>query len=319
MKLYKIFPGGCLKLCTLSQIKSIFWYYGVLKTGERISNFQLRDDDIFIVSYPKTGTTWTIELVWTLINEVDIERTKVPQMIRSPFLESYCLVNTEFLTPLGMRPDNEKLCEVFDEPLEHANNLTGRRVIKTHLPFEFLPPNLLERCKVVYVSRNPRDTAVSYYHHNILVPSHNFTGDWPQFRQFFKEGLQAFGSYWSHLLGGWKRRNHPNLKFLWYEDMMEDQMGIIDDLCSFLDHPLSAQQKETLADHVKFSNMKQNPNTNPTAGVDLPPGKPDFMRKGEVGNWRQFFDDETAEEWQGWINENIAGTGLEKLHIFKTI
>ena len=76
-------------------------YDGVPKSGERISNFELRDNDIFIVSYPKTGTTWTIELVWTMINEVDIEKTKVPQMIRSPFLESYCLVNTDFLTPLG--------------------------------------------------------------------------------------------------------------------------------------------------------------------------------------------------------------------------
>ena len=296
----------------------IFWS-GVPKAGERISNFQLRDDDIFIMSYPKTGTTWTIELVWTLINEVDIEKTKVPQMIRSPFLESYCLVNTEFLTPLGLRPDNEKLCEVFDDPIGHANSLTGRRVIKSHLPFQFLPPSLLERCKVVYVCRNPRDTAVSYYHHNILIPGHNYKGDWPQFRQFFKEGLLVYGSYWHHLLEGWKRRNHPNLKFLWYEDMKEDQLGVIDDLCSFLNHPLSAEQKKDLAEHVKFSNMKQNPNTNPTAGVDLPPGKPDFMRRGEVGGWRQFFDDETSEEWQAWINENIAGTGLEKLDIFKTI
>ena len=181
--------------------------------------------------------------------------------------------------------------------------------------FKFEIPPL----KVVYVARNPRDTAVSYYHHNLLVPGHNYTGDWDQFRQFFKEGLQVFGSYWSHLLGGWKRRNHPNLKFLWYEDMKEDQLGVIEDLCSFLDHPLSAEQKESLAEHVKFDNMKKNPNTNPTAGVDLPPGKPDFMRKGEVGDWKRFFDEETTEEWAAWIQVNIQETGLEKLHIFNTI
>ena len=31
--------------------------------AHRIYNFELREDDIFILSYPKTGTTWTIELV----------------------------------------------------------------------------------------------------------------------------------------------------------------------------------------------------------------------------------------------------------------
>ena len=287
--------------------------------AHRIYNFELREDDIFILSYPKTGTTWTIELVWTILNDVDIEKTKVPQMIRSPFLESFCLVNTDFLTQLGLKPDNEKLCEVFDDPIEHANKMTGRRVIKSHLPLEFLPPRLLDTCKVIYVCRNPKDTAVSYYHHNLLVPGHSFIGTFQQFLQFFKEGLHTYGSYWQHLLGGWKNRTHPNLKFLWYEDMKEDQMGVIEDLCTFLHHPLSAEQKETLVDHVKFSNMKKNPNTNPTAGVDLPPGKPDFIRKGQVGDWRNFFQEEESRLWDEWIREKITATGLEELHVFKTL
>ena len=290
-----------------------------LQLAERIYNFSLREEDIFILSYPKTGTTWTIELVWTLINDVNIEETKVPQMIRSPFLESHCVVNTEFLTSLGLRPDNEKLCEVLDDSIEHANKMTGRRVIKSHLPFELLPPKLLETCKVIYVCRNPKDTAVSYYHHSMLIPGHSYTGNFHLFQQFFKEGLYLFGSYWQHLLGGWTRRNHPNLKFLWYEDMKVDQMGVIEDLSSFLHHPLSPQQKAALADHVEFNNMKKNPNTNPTAGVDLPPGKPDFIRKGKVGDWKNFFGEEENALWDDWIRDNIAGTGLEELDVFKTL
>merc|ERR1711936_1485970 len=125
-----------------------------LQLAERIYNFSLREEDIFILSYPKTGTTWTIELVWTLINDVNIEETKVPQMIRSPFLESHCVV--------------------LDDSIEHANKMTGRRVIKSHLPFELLPPKLLETCKVIYVCRNPKDTAVSYYHHSMLIPGHSY-------------------------------------------------------------------------------------------------------------------------------------------------
>ncbi len=39
----------------------------------------------------------------------------------------------------------------------------GRRVIKTHLPLEMLPPGLVDKCKVVWVNRNPKDSLVSWY------------------------------------------------------------------------------------------------------------------------------------------------------------
>lgn len=42
------------------------------------------------------------------------------------------------------------------------------RFIKTHLPLSLLPPGLLDTSKVVYVARDPRDVAVSSYHHSRL-------------------------------------------------------------------------------------------------------------------------------------------------------
>ena len=34
-----------------------------------IYSLELRSDDIFIVSYPKTGTSLTLEMVWMMIND----------------------------------------------------------------------------------------------------------------------------------------------------------------------------------------------------------------------------------------------------------
>merc|ERR1712106_376233 len=51
-----------------------------------------------------------------------------------------------------------------------AENAPSPRVIKTHLPFEFLPPKLLDTCKVIFVGRNPKDVCVSSYHHHGLFP-----------------------------------------------------------------------------------------------------------------------------------------------------
>ena len=44
------------------------------------------------------------------------------------------------------------------------------RMIKSHLPLNLLPDNLLETFKVIYVARNMKDAAVSLYYNlkNIL-------------------------------------------------------------------------------------------------------------------------------------------------------
>ena len=41
--------------------------------------------------------------------------------------------------------------------------------------------------------------------------------------------------------------------------MKKDQWGVINDLCEFLNHPLSDEKKDALVDHVKFENMSKNP------------------------------------------------------------
>ena len=285
-----------------------------------IFDFDLREDDIWIVTYPKCGTTWTQELVWMLVNDVNIEAGKCPLPFRSPMIEAPCVINSAFMRSLGLTPPGMEGVEghPMDNPIEYLNDMKGRRVIKTHIPLEFLPPKLLDTCKVVYVARNPKDCAVSFYHHNLLMPGHGYVGSFEQFMEFFKEGLHVFGSYWHHILGGWKNKDHKNLKFMWFEDMKKDQKGVIKELCDFLDHPLSEDLMDRLCDHVKFENMKKNPHANPSGALHLHGNKDkSFMRKGEVGDWKNFFDDERNSTWNKWIKQNIEGTGLEQVDYLK--
>lgn len=51
-------------------------------------NFELRSDDVFVVTFIKSGTTWMQECVWLLLNNLDFEKSKESLISeRSPFLE----------------------------------------------------------------------------------------------------------------------------------------------------------------------------------------------------------------------------------------
>lgn len=58
------------------------------KYAEQILNFAVREDYIWIISYPKCGTTWTQEMVWLLGHDLDYcTGSKVDLSERSPFFE----------------------------------------------------------------------------------------------------------------------------------------------------------------------------------------------------------------------------------------
>ena len=72
-----------------------------------------------------------------------------------------------------------------------------------------------------------------------------------------------------------------NVKFVWFEEMKKDQRKVVEDLSAFLKHPLTAAQTDSLVEHLKFENMKANPNANPMAGMEVESAG-NFFRKGEV-------------------------------------
>ena len=137
----------------------------------------------------------------------DLEKSrKVSLHDRSPFLEREGLADQETLQSKadskGLLLDDEqmkKILETWTKSIEITENMPSPRIIKTHLPFEMLPPNLLDTCKVIFVCRNPKDACVSFYNHCLTFPEYKMKGSFADLAELYMAGQVEFGSYWMML------------------------------------------------------------------------------------------------------------------------
>jgi len=258
---------------------------------KRIYNMKVTDKDIWVVTYPRSGTTWTQEMVWNILNDLDFERAKKTDIDKKFFfLDMDCLKS-------GSHGDAPGFVDM-------AEAVVGQqRLIKSHLPIGLLPPDLLKKCKVVYVARNPKDVVVSYYHHHKLTKSVDQDLQFSDFVKFFMKELLVQDPYMAHVKEALSLKDNPNIKFLWYEDMKRDLPEAIRDVASFLNKELNDSQVAALAEYLDVKNMKKNPAVNHQdrhqRGV-FAEGE-SFIRQGVAGGWKKYFDVELEKEFDEWI------------------
>ncbi|XP_045029307.1 sulfotransferase 1E1 isoform X1 [Daphnia magna] len=273
--------------------------------AHELVNFKPRKDDVWVVTFPKCGTTWTQEMVWMLLNDCNAELAKTtPLTIRAPFLESSCVDGAENAPP--------GLADLMPS-LDVIDKMASPRVIKSHLPFYLLPPNLLDTCKVVYVARNPKDVMVSYYHHHKLMKMPSYSGDFETFVNYFMNDHLEFLPYFPHILDAWAKRTHPNLLFLFYEDMKKVNLrGQVEKVAQFLDKSPSEAKMALLLEHLKFDNLSKNDSVNFKTAKDLGYMNDDgtFIRKGKTGDWKNHLSPELNRRVEAWIEANLAKSDL---------
>lgn len=226
---------------------------------------------------------------------------------RSPFLEYQTLLSSKmkqkYLDETSAE-DREQRTWTLCKTIEFANTLASPRLIKSHLPLCMLPPKLLDTCKVIYVCRNPLDVCVSFFHHSQLLLHEVMKADrgFAEFAQRFRSGEYKYGSYWSHLKDARRRLGHPNLKFLWYEDLKKDLIPVIKDLCTFLSYDLTAEQMTQIDDFLRIENYRKFRSENPVKNNEKARR---FFRKGQVGDYVNYFDDEALKDWNAWIDSHL--------------
>ena len=258
----------------------------------KMYNYPVDERDIWVVTMPKCGTTWTQEMVWLIANDCDFkgaQKDLVPD--RWNFLEmSYLVLASDVrgksIAWEGIKANPWKAPQILWSGLKIAwpKKHYPPRFVKSHMPFSMLPPKLLDTCKVVYVARNPKDALVSYYHHHKLIKILDFDGTFEEFFDLFLENKVIQAPFMPHVKEAWEKRNHPNLLFIFFEEMKADLKGIIRRVGDFLGKQLSEEQVEQLYDHLKFDNFKKNiyVNNDPLKELGILSSTGNFVRKGET-------------------------------------
>lgn len=59
---------------------------GYLQYEREIRELEGRSDDVWVSSFPKCGTTWTQEMVWNILNNVDLDTAKSVKLTKGLFM-----------------------------------------------------------------------------------------------------------------------------------------------------------------------------------------------------------------------------------------
>src|SRR6266853_5982843 len=174
--------------------------FGLHRPGRNLAVFP---DDTFLVSYPKSGNTWTRFLIAHLV---------------------YPEKHPDFSNINELIPDPEALSK------RHLAGMPRPRVLKSHQYFDPRYP------RIIYVVRDPRDVALSQYHFHRKRRLIEDTYPIGRFVTRFVAGETSEYGSWAENVSGWlaTRYGRPGFLLLRYEDMIADTSVELAKVAAFL-------------------------------------------------------------------------------------
>uniref|UniRef100_A0A8D2Q5A0 Sulfotransferase n=2 Tax=Varanus komodoensis TaxID=61221 RepID=A0A8D2Q5A0_VARKO len=252
--------------------------------------FDAREEDVLLVSYPKSGTHWLAEVIMHLYAS--------KAALTSPI---------EF-------GDVSKL--------DQLNRLSCKRIIPTHLDGNMLPPSFrLQQCKAVYIIRNPKDIAVSMFHYYKANPNLPTVDSWPNFLEMFLTGDVVYGSWFDHVLSWEKLIHDKDTLFLFFEDMKRDLPTVVKKVSTFLGLNTSESRINDICKKSSFSEMKTNTekeNHDPNHTVcALTSNRKLIFRKGAIGDWKNHFTPKQNRMFEETFNKKMAFSEVAKHLVYE--
>lgn len=249
----------------------------LLRYVEGLSN--LREGDVFLASFPKSGSTWVRFVLANLIS-----------------LRYWNGRPLDFPTLDGTLP--ELGVSRLSPPWPYADLLP--RVIKTHQPAW----PILRDVPAVLLMRDPLDVMVSFFHHDRAQGG----------LRLAEAELSGFLRHPRHGLPGWTRHTHSwtqsGVQILKYEELREDPTTGFAALCQMLDIRV---EPPLIEEAVSRSTMKETRRAEERAGLDPSKGFQEgfrFARRGATGEGARTLSDADREWADAYLrSQGIAGRG----------
>ncbi|XP_077553598.1 sulfotransferase ssu-1-like [Haemaphysalis longicornis] len=250
-------------------------------------NFEPRENDIVVDSYPGCGSSWVLQIVYLLLNNAHLGK------ITETLSKEVCYLEAE-----GTQ------VETYKAP----------RIIKTHLPFNSIAYN--EKAKYIYIARNVKDCCVSIFHIMKTFPEdYQFNnGTFEDLFECFIRGEMEYNDYFDHLLPWWNYRQRENVLFLVYETMKKEPKEHVQIIAKFLGAHINEfiQEQSKLQSVLRMSNilfMKLKVRDY----ASVVPKRKFFIREGVVGQWKNFLTGEQSRRIDNKFFQRTVDTPMNLL------
>jgi len=252
---------------------------------------------VFLVSYPRSGNTWTRFLLGNLISQND---------------------------PVTFSNIEARIPEIYFNHDRLLRALPRPRMLKSHECFQPQYPH------VIYIVRDPRDVAVSFFHHN--VKARNISEDYPMTsfvpRFIAGEFDRKFGSWRDNVLS-WisVRGKSPDFMMLRYEDMKRNtaeallQVVRFLERCSFpkIDSSAEALQRAIeLSSPERMRDLEKKEAANWVLTKSTRTDKP-FVRTATAGGWKSQLAPDTVAAIESAWGDLMQNLGYELSSLQKPV
>ncbi|XP_014455492.1 sulfotransferase 2B1 isoform X1 [Alligator mississippiensis] len=254
--------------------------------------FQVQDDDIFNITYPKAGTNWMLEILSLIRCDGDPSWVRsVLNLRRAPWIET-------------------------NRGLQIALRYPPPRLLSSHLPIQLFPRSFqgsqAKVSRVIYTLRSPKDVLVSLYHFSQALHLYKDPGPMDAFLQDFLSGNLHYGSWFDHVAGWLGLRGQKNFFYITYEELQQDLQGSVVRICHFLGKKLSEEQISSVVKNASFQTMRENQMSNgsqiPDEYMDHQKGQ--YLRKGVSGDWKNLLSEEQSHRITTMSCEQLHGLGI---------
>jgi hypothetical protein len=240
-------------------------------------------DDTFLVSFPRSGNTWTRFLVCNLIDPDN---------------------------PVNFAQLESRIPEIYFVTDRRLRSFPRPRVIKSHECFD---PRYK---RIIYIVRDPRDVFISYYEFQLKrrVISDNCSLE-EFLPRFMESGVEPKLGTWRDHVISWSatRGGQKDFLLLRYEDMIADTHKESTKIATFLGLDCSAERIAravdlSTADRMRRLEKEQSGQWNATKKTRQ--DKP-FIRKAAAGGWKSTLSELCVAQIESAWGDVMRSVGYE--------